>query len=309
MRLLSQADPETAPAPEAGGRESPLLEREETAFPPSEEEYRTLQRNQSDESTTASRTDVEQPTLLVADADRVGTNPKFFYSFPNSPYNKSPALPQSSGATSVSSLHHSDDEGGDGDDVIEFPGRRQITQPTATKWQSRRRRFRRRISKIFKSFYDFMTVPLWAALLSLVVACIPPLQHALDEHVKPIKGALTQAGNCSIPLTLVVLGAYFYSPPDPEEARSRAALPSHSARGPSLSTTWSQLSLVDNVREMFKMRKRSPSGTTGSQEKKRPGETKTVIIAVLSRMILTPLLLLPILALSTSFDLQEVFDE
>ncbi|KAL0574161.1 hypothetical protein V5O48_007789 [Marasmius crinis-equi] len=55
-----------------------------------------------------------------------------------------------------------------------------------------------------------MTVPLWAALLSIIVALVPPFQHALDEHIRPVKGALTGAGNCSIPVTLVVLGAYFY---------------------------------------------------------------------------------------------------
>ncbi|KAJ6466560.1 hypothetical protein C8R47DRAFT_1326210 [Mycena vitilis] len=52
----------------------------------------------------------------------------------------------------------------------------------------------------------FMTVPLWAALASLVVACVQPLQHALDAHMQPVKGAVTSAGpgNCSIPLTLIV---------------------------------------------------------------------------------------------------------
>ena len=57
-----------------------------------------------------------------------------------------------------------------------------------------------------------MTVPLYAAFLSLIVALIPPFQHALNMHVKPIKGALEAAGACSIPVTLVVLGAYFYTP-------------------------------------------------------------------------------------------------
>lgn len=31
-----------------------------------------------------------------------------------------------------------------------------------------------------------MTVPLWAAILSLFVACVPPLQHALNE-AEPLK--------------------------------------------------------------------------------------------------------------------------
>ena len=154
-----------------------------------------------------------------------------------------------------------------------------------------------------------MTVPLWASLLSLVVACIPPLQHALDEHVQPIKGALNQACNCSIPLTLVVLGAYFYIPADPEAPRSRIALPTHETRGRSVSTTWSQLSLVDSVRDMFKMRRRAASSAGRKPETTRPGETRTVVIAILARMIITPVLLLPFFALSARFNLQEVFEE
>ena len=306
MRLLSQADPEPAaePGPVAEERGTPPIQPEDTAFLHAEQEYRTLQRKTSDDSSVASQTDVDQPSISIQGVDR--TDPKFFYSFPNSPSQRANELPQASSST-VASGHQSEEED---DDALEFPGRRHFVQPTATKWQSRRRRFRRRTVKALKSFNDFMTVPLWAALASLVVACIQPLQHALDEHVQPIKGALTQAGNCSIPLTLVVLGAYFYSPPDPEEIRSRAALPTSQRRGRSLSTTWSQLSLVDNVREMFKMKRRSPS-EAGSRRhaKKRPGESKTVVIAVLSRMIITPLLLLPVMALSTRFNLQEVFEE
>ena len=90
VRLLSQADPESAPEPEAGGRESPLLDREETGFPPSSEEYRVLHRDESSDS--GSNTSVENPVIRVEDADRTGANPKFFYSFPNSPYNASTAV-------------------------------------------------------------------------------------------------------------------------------------------------------------------------------------------------------------------------
>lgn len=46
-----------------------------------------------------------------------------------------------------------------------------------------------------------MTVPLWAALLSLVVACIPPLQHGLDQ-LEPVKASIRSAGNCSVPITV-----------------------------------------------------------------------------------------------------------
>ena len=163
---------------------------------------------------------------------------------------------------------------------------------------------------MFKILKDFMTVPLWAALASLVVACIQPLQHILEDHVQPIKGALNSAGNVSIPLTLVVLGAYFYTSEEP----TAKTLPSHGhshstdRRSVSLSTTQSHVSLVDSVRDMFRMKRRNRTAA-GKSVEKRPGETKTVIIAIVSRMVITPLLLLPLMALSTRFDLQEVFEE
>ncbi|KAH9160570.1 hypothetical protein EDB89DRAFT_2081708 [Lactarius sanguifluus] len=63
----------------------------------------------------------------------------------------------------------------------------------------------------------FMTPPLWASVLSLVVALNQPLQDVLGVQLRPIRYAIAQAGDCSIPLTLVVLGAYFHRPPDKSE--------------------------------------------------------------------------------------------
>jgi hypothetical protein len=68
--------------------------------------------------------------------------------------------------------------------------------------------------KVVKSVKEFMTAPMYAAILSLIVACIPPLQHLLDVHMLPVKGAIASAGNCSIPVTLIVLGGYFYREDD-----------------------------------------------------------------------------------------------
>lgn len=150
--------------------------------------------------------------------------------------------------------------------------------------------------KASRKFNDFMTVPLWAALASIIVACVQPLQHTLEVHLFPIKGALASAGNCSIPVTLVVLGAYFYtpkddSPPPPEPIDTHLR---------EQSTT----SLIESVRSMFKKDadRRKPAV-------KRPGETKTVVIAVVSRMIITPMLLMPLMAYSAKFDIQAVFEE
>ena len=67
---------------------------------------------------------------------------------------------------------------------------------------------------IWRRVTNFMTPPLWASVASLVVALYQPLQHFIRSYLRPFRGAITQAGDCSIPLTLVVLGAYFHRPPD-----------------------------------------------------------------------------------------------
>ncbi|SCZ98535.1 BZ3500_MvSof-1268-A1-R1_Chr3-1g05448 [Microbotryum saponariae] len=118
----------------------------------------------------------------------------------------------------------------------------------------------------------FMTVPLWAALLSLVVACIPPLQWALNE-AKPLKSAIRNAGNCSVPITLVTLGAYFYRPSAPT-----------SPSDPKL-TFWERLNPFRKLTAAERRERRRTSS---------PGETRTVLVAVLSRMIIVPALLIPI---------------
>lgn len=311
VRLLSMADPESVPEGEAGGVESPLLDQDETAFPPSATEHRVLRRDPSTESTT----DVETPSIVIESADdprRAGPKSKVFYSFPNSPSRTQTSLPQSSSA-----LVTPDDS--DDDETLDFPTFRQrrFTEPTSSKMQSFLRQLKRKTLKFLRTVNDFMTVPLWAALASLIVACIPPLQHTLEVHVTPIKKALNMAGNVSIPLTLVVLGAYFYTPPDADAKSLNRSLPSHLSpepeepeRGRSLPSKMSQLSLVDSVRGMFRLNKLNGSAPTAAHKnEKRPGETKTVLIAILSRMIITPIILLPMMALSTKFNLQEIFSD
>jgi predicted permease len=140
-------------------------------------------------------------------------------------------------------------------------------------------------------------MPLWATLASLLVACVRPLQNLLDNHMQPVKGALAAAGNCSIPLTLVVLGAFFYNPPKEESGGG----------GVGLSTSRSADSLADSFKDLVFF-KRSRLVRKSSQPA-TPGETKTVVITLLSRMFITPLLLLPLMALSTKFDWHKVLEE
>lgn len=187
---------------------------------------------------------------------------------------------------------------GEDDEDEDVPLGRQVTEPTSSAWQSRMRRAGNSIRKAWATLYDFMTVPLWAALASIIVACIQPLQHILEVHIQPVKGALTAAGNCSIPLTLVVLGAYFYTPPEKDN------LPQHKALSRSASrTTYNQ------VCDMFSLKRRDADGRPPPRKQMRPGETRTVVAAVLARMVITPLLLLPLLAVAAKYDVQQVFEE
>ncbi|OJT13706.1 hypothetical protein TRAPUB_9742 [Trametes pubescens] len=297
VRLLSQADPEPVQAED--GEVSPLLSPEEVSFPPSAEEERVLRREGSSGSiaSEATRTIPQPGANPGLSVEEVGGR-KFFYSFPNTPASRRMDLPGSSSASGTTTEYEDDD------DPELPPSQRARTEPTSSRWQSRIRRLRHKTQKTWRTFNEFMTTPLWAALASLVVACIQPLQHVLDDHFPPVKGAIASAGNCSIPITLVVLGAYFYTPPDTEERK----LPAHHQPPQSASRT----SLFENVRDMFSAKRRSergPSLGASASKQLRPGETRTVVVAILSRMIVTPLLLLPLMVISTKFDLQEVFDD
>jgi predicted permease len=113
--------------------------------------------------------------------------------------------------------------------------------------------------------------------------------------MQPVKGALSAAGNCSIPLTLVVLGAYFYPIPTDVDKTSIPA------------TAKSSSILVGSVTDLFKLQNLRANNFNVTED--RPGETKTVVIAVLSRMIITPILLLPLMVLSAMVDLHAIFEE
>lgn len=261
----------------------------------------------------------------------------FYRSFPNSP-NQSRAQLAADTPTAVASplyqtpsdsdASESDDEGGALPTAIPRRRSREAPQPPPSPWKARMRRLKRRAGNAWRSFNEFMTVPLWAAAASLLVACAPPLQHALDAHIAPLKNALAAAGNCSIPLTLVVLGAYFYTPPE-ERAREEDA---RRQSGVSLATarSFSSVSLMSSIREMFKLHayaqepsasasaaleghrgipERSRSLMSARGERARPGETRTVVIAVLSRMLLTPALLLPMMAASAKWEWHGIFAE
>lgn len=146
-------------------------------------------------------------------------------------------------------------------------------------------------------------MPLWASVLSLIVACTPPLQSAL-ERMEPVKGALGAAGSCSIPLTLVVLGAYFYSEP-PEDDMQNGDLTDYETdeTRQDLGQSKSRTSLLSTLQEMLALKRvQQPQFQT-------LGESKTVFVAVLARMVVVPVVMLPVLAILAKLDLPDVFAE
>lgn len=138
--------------------------------------------------------------------------PAWARSFPNSP----DANAQNYGAARGDDGHDSDVE----DEPLEaYEEEGQITLPGASNSRENRSCWKNLSTSCKKWIHNlilrplyaiggFMTAPLYAAVISLVVAVIPPLQKLIDS-LEPLVGALETAGACSIPLTMVVLGAYF----------------------------------------------------------------------------------------------------
>ncbi|KAJ7672159.1 auxin efflux carrier [Mycena polygramma] len=316
VRLLAQSDPESEVCQD--DEASPLLGDHEE-FPADEG---TLRPN-----STAYEDPVPHVQTKLLRPGHERRRSRFYNSFPNSP-NQSrvqlPTIDSDSNSAAQSILVVSPDASDSESDAeaeplppaaaataalpqhVRRPSHR-ARQPSTVSQTGGLRRFRRRLYRAWVALNEFMTVPLWAALASLIVACVQPLQHALDAHMQPVKGAVTSAGNCSIPLTLIVLGGYFYpAPPEPSAAAANGT--ANGAERLGIKSSNSATSLLESVREMFgKQQAARRTGTATAVT--RPGETKTVVIAVVSRMVLTPMLLLPLMALCAKFDLHAVFDD
>ena len=66
------------------------------------------------------------------------------------------------------------------------------------------------IRRFFNGLWEFMNPPLWAMLIAIIVASIPPLQHAFFDRGSFLRNsvsrAVEQSGGVAVPLILVVLG-------------------------------------------------------------------------------------------------------
>ncbi|ETW77828.1 hypothetical protein HETIRDRAFT_56145 [Heterobasidion irregulare TC 32-1] len=289
VRLLSQADTEGTEPQGLQDESTLLLDSEQTLVPELAQEQHPNLAEPEDYLN-------HQPLIPSIAVHTPGNQRSVFYSFPNTPSispSELPPLTPDDGLTT-------DESDSETDDDLDFPHPlpRHTTVPSSTRTQAFFRRTKHRVLTTFRKLNSFMTAPLWAALLSLVVALIPALQHTLEVHMKPVKGAVSQAGNCSIPLTLVVLGAYFYRPSSETGSRE---------------TRWhrvrSQVSLVDSVREMFSLKNGRTSTRSPPLKKESSGEGKTVFVAIAARMVITPALFLPLMCLGAWLDLPTVFED
>ncbi|KAJ6466563.1 phosphoketolase [Mycena vitilis] len=136
-----------------------------------------------------------------------------------------------------------------------------------------------------------------------------PFDMMLCNHTSryDVAVAAIRGGALSNLKTRLISSSAGTSTPPPEPSAAAANGTAKGAERLGIKSSNSATSLLESVREMFG--KQQAARRTGTVTATRLGETKTVVIAVVSRMILTPMLLLPLMALCAKFDLHAVFDE
>lgn len=211
-----------------------------------------------------------------------------FYSFPSTPYFSNVQLPSD---LEVDSVFESSSSGSDDDDEeLRIPA---WSRPPPTFLQ----RVGRSARSVWRSITGFLTPPLWASLISLVVALCRPLQHLLEVHLHPVQGAINQTGNCSIPITLVVLGAYFHRPPEKPQSLTAS------------SSSWQTASFASGLREIFRLKAREQDEQPVTPHNEPKGEGKTIFVAIFARMVVVPALFLPFIAIGALKTHPPVFQE
>ncbi|TXT13478.1 hypothetical protein VHUM_00845 [Vanrija humicola] len=211
-----------------------------------------------------------------------------FWGLPEQPRSRHPLQEVVEDSSASEAEAESEDEWGGG----ELPSLRRRRSPTTirTPLQVFRDRVRISIISSWATFNSFMTVPMWSALISIGIALIPPFQAWLSG-IKPFVQAVKSAGQCSIPVTLVVLGAFFYTPPQPIALETTEERPK-SIRG----------YIESKIHSLA-------GGSEVSGSAAYPGENKTVFVACVSRMIVVPLIFLPFIALLARYDLFEAAED
>ncbi|PLW46388.1 hypothetical protein PCASD_05455 [Puccinia coronata f. sp. avenae] len=128
--------------------------------------------------------------------------------------------------------------------------------------------------KTIEALDELLNPPLVSSIAAIIVACIAPLQSGLAK-IKPLREFISTAGAVAIPLTLVLLGAFFYRAPKGSQPQTE------------------------------------DERTESRKEKRRESRKKLIDIALtLSvRHIITPLIMLPILAVICQHSKDAVFHD
>jgi predicted permease len=125
------------------------------------------------------------------------------------------------------------------------------------------------VCSFFRGAWDFMNPPLWAMLVSIIVASVPALQRLFFDDGTFVRNSVTRAieqnGQVAVPLILVVLGANLARNTIPAEA----------------------LVDMEHPRE----------------------ERKLIIASLIARMLLPTLMMAPILALTAKFVPVSILDD
>lgn len=124
-------------------------------------------------------------------------------------------------------------------------------------------------AKFLGGCWEFMNPPLWAMLAAIVVASIPPVQHAFFDPgtflSNSVTRAVSQSGGVAVPLILVVLGANL----------ARNTLPDEGHRS------------IEDIKV----------------------EKKLVIASLVSRMLIPTLIMAPLLAITAKFVPVSILDD
>ncbi|KAH9441107.1 hypothetical protein MJO29_015482 [Puccinia striiformis f. sp. tritici] len=219
-----------------------------------------------------------QPSPLIDQSDdhlQVHLQRPIFHSFPNvrEYWAQSISSKRNSIATSYTSYNESVVSASETDISVEHHHRRVSHHGNKFSHVMRKTRklFRLLVVRPALRINQFMSPPLYAAFLSLIVVSLPKLQQYLED-IHPLRSALKSAGNVSVPLTLVVLGAYFNTS-DPKQTTTESSTADEGIQ----SLTPSELKIQAQLR------------------KTRRVERLTILGSILARMIITPLILLPLL--------------
>lgn len=78
----------------------------------------------------------------------------------------------------------------------DLPLLRRRTSPPREGWHAAWHNTKTNVARYWHAFNSFMTVPTWAALLSIFIALIPPLQAWISQ-IRPFVSAVKGAGQCS----------------------------------------------------------------------------------------------------------------